>query len=693
MRTSSLLIAFLLPALALAAPQNLTAQFRSGQVFLSWDEDAGAAEYRVYRIPDASPSAAHLVAANLAVTVPKGFAANPILAELSLTTGEFGASGWASLTPPCIIGRNVIDGLNPDATGLATPVAENRNLVVLTTHAAGTYHYAVTSVAGGVEAKSLAAGANLSGPVAETVEIPEPVLIWQGTAKLARMYLQYVDIEKWNSRAYAQPYWVGIKSKPITAKSGSLELKLEGGDQHMRGAEDSVLEYDATARGVDIKVMPTEEWELWFGHSATFDYLNSGRVPATSGPIVNYTQARTMDFLQWMIQKSPYYSALIDTNKIVVRGSSNGGCGCLQFAFNFPDVFAFAHCLVPPTNILELNYGSGSYTKFFGEAASNLPVSFRGWRSGTVKAAFEGTPAPKWFNLEQMLLAKPGYQTPWIHVVHGGKDTDVRWPIQGRGYHTQMNASRRGFSGGVDGDGGHSNLGISATAQMLALRKNHSFPAFSNTRLNAALPLPETTEARNYTLNTHFIFSTPHFQVGGFRNIVDELNRWEIVVASNTAEDVADVTPRRLQAFDVTPGKVYRISNVAVANSATVYQTDSAVADADGLVTFKGITIRVGNQTTGGSRLIVTPVIPATVGSKTPVPGKAPRKGRLPRQGHRSGNLDPVLAGHDLFDASGRQNLFDSHGAKAEGALYFRYRGPGLAGQRRMDSPLPDPTR
>lgn len=692
MRSLILLVLSLLPTLASAAPQNISAAFRSGQVFLSWDEDAGAAEYRVYRISGGAPTAAQLIQANFAVTVPKGFADNPVLANLSLPTGEFGNSGWSSLTPPCIINRNVVNGLDPNATGLAAPVPANRNLVVLTTKAAGSYYYAVTSVAGGIESKSLAAGANLTGPVAETVEIPEPVLIWQGEAKLARMYLQYVDIEKWNSRAYAQPYWVGIKAKAISPKAGSLELRLEGGDQHMRGAANSVSEYDATARGVDLKVMPTEDWELWFGHSATFDYLNSGRVPATTGPIVNYTQARTMDFLQWMIHKSPYYSALIDTNKTVVRGSSNGGCGCLQFAFNFPDVFASAQCIVPPTNILELNYGSGTFTKYFGEAARNLPVSFMGWRSERVKAAFEGTPAPKWFNLEGMLLAQPGYQTPWIHVVHGGLDTDVRWPIQGRGYHTQLNASRRGHSGGVDGDGGHTNLGISPTAQVLALRKNHSFPAFSNAGLNAALPLPDKTEARNYTLNTHLIFSTPHFEVGGFRNIVDQLNRWEVVVASNTAEDVADVTPRRLQAFDVTPGKTYRIASVAVGNPATVYQSDSAVAGADGLVTFKGIKIRVGNQTTGGNRLVVTPVVPATAGSKAP--GKAPRKERVPRQGRRSRLMDPALAsGHDLFDASGRQNLFDSQGAKAEGALYFRQRGPGVAAPPRTDDQFPGLTR
>ncbi|MDB5103944.1 MAG: hypothetical protein JWP91_1633 [Fibrobacteres bacterium] len=606
-RFGALFIALALSGFA-DAPKNLTARFRSGQIFLTWDEDPEASGYKVYKIPGSLPSEADLTAGNMRVTVPKGFADNPILADLSKGAGPYGNSGWTDVTPACAITRNVVDGLDPADAGVAKPVPAGRNLVVLTSDGAGQYCYAVTSIIGGAEVRKIIAGTggNRAGPVSESVQDPEPVLIWQAASKAARMYLQYVDIEKYNSVRYAWPYWVGAKPG---VKNGLLELRLQGGDQHMQDARDSVTEFEALSRGVAVKVMPTEEWELWFGHSATYDYkANAGNPVADSGPIVNFSQARIMDFLHWMIEKGPY-AERIDTNRIVARGASNGGLGCLEFSFDYPDFFAFSECEIAPTNIQDNDYGSGRYDEFFGKPKQNLKVSFTGWRSEGLKRAYEGTTVDKWLNLEQMLLEKPGADLPWIHVAHGGRDQVVHWPEQGKSYYTNLNAARRGFCGGVDGGGGHTGPDIPAIAQLLTLRKNHSYPAFSNARANAALPLPDKPEVKPYVLNTHLMWSTPDFKVGGIQNSVDEPNRYEIVIASSQGNDIADITPRRLQKFKVAPGKTYFLANVSVNDDKSVFQTDTIVADPQGLLTFRNFMIKSGDGVSGGSRLVIKPQV------------------------------------------------------------------------------------
>jgi hypothetical protein len=588
-------------------PTDMAALFRSGQVFLTWTEDPAAESYNVYRVASGSVSPSDIRPENRVVNIPRDFSDNGIMRDLSEDNSPYGQSGWPRLDPPCTFSRNVLAPLDPAQSGSAVPVDDDTNMVVLTSKRAGTFSYAVVSVTGGRETVRVNAE-TVAGPVVESVQDPEPLLIWQGNARTARMYLQYTDLETVNSTAYAWPTWVGTRPTPPSDNSAVMELRLMGGDQHMRGAENSVSDYEFLDRNVRIKVMPTEDWQLWYGHSGTHRGPPDS-VPA-SGPVVNFTQARIMDFLKWMIQRSPDYRDQIDPERVVARGASNGGFGCLQFSFNYPDFFAFSECSVPPTNILAANYGGGSYNKFFG--APNDPdvtASFTGWRSEPLNTAFSGTTMTDWLNLEKMVLEHPERGLPWIHVVHGGRDGDISWPRFGKNYYTGLNAARHAFSGGLDGteSGDHTNASIDRPPQLRTLRRNNSFPAVSNAARNAPLPLPDAPESRKYELNSHILWSTPYYRVGGVQTLLDEPDRYEIVLASSKGDDVADVTPRRLQRFRMEPGRTYLMRNVAVNNPNTIYQTLSAQPDAQGLLTFRGFQIRAGDQTSGGSRLVIVP--------------------------------------------------------------------------------------
>lgn len=590
-----------------ASLKTVSAFVRSGQVFLTWPENNAAEGYNIYRVEASTVRAQDLVPQNLVVRVPRNSGENRVLRDLSEDTSAYGRSGWPRLDPPSQFTRNVIAPLDTSASGSASAVPPGTEMVVLTTKRPGRFSYAVASIVNGVERITLDSpqGIDVAGPLTEVVAQPEPVLIWQANTKAARIYLQYVDVEEFNSPHFAWPYWVGVRPQAVTDGHGLLEVYLSGGDQHMTDTANSVSEYEQLAYDVSVKVRPTEHWELWYGHSSS---ARPGDVPE-AGVIVNYTQARVMNFLRWMLERSPYYSAQADPNRVVMRGASNGGFGCLQFAFNYPDVFAFADCMVPPTKTLAMNYGGGAYDQYHGRSGdTRITASFLGWMSEPLNAQFSGTTMTDWLNLDEMVLRHPGRTLPWIHVRHGANDTVLGWPRFGQSFYTNLNSARHAFSGGLDGDGDHGYVGVARPEQLSSLRKNESFPAVSNSTVNASLPLPDDPpDSGLYLLNTHLLWSTPRNRVGGYQGMVDEAGRYELVLGSSRGDDIADVTPRRMQNFRVTPGARYVATNVAVNDPLTVYQSVVIVADADARLTFPGFQIKAASADSGGSRLVITP--------------------------------------------------------------------------------------
>jgi len=91
-------------------------------------------------------------------------------------------------------------------------------MFVVTSHENGTFYYALTAVTGGNKDKTVTSQ-NIAGPVNETVEPPEPLLMWQAAGKKARLYLQYIDLDSLKMREdykiNAWPYWVGLKKDNV----------------------------------------------------------------------------------------------------------------------------------------------------------------------------------------------------------------------------------------------------------------------------------------------------------------------------------------------------------------------------------------------------------------------------------------------------------------------------------------------
>ena len=178
----------------LLAASGLQVQHRSGQSFVTWQEDPGVTGegYHVYR------STSPITTANIG------------LAQ-KLT------SKWGALDDNT--SRHALTGVGAPANfviqDLGLPLSDDQGLFVYTlpTGGAGNAYYAVTEVISGVENQTLIAGSNsLSSPVLETVAVPQPVLVSTINDGHGRVYTQFMDYNNWNPtfQGYAYNYSVAL---------------------------------------------------------------------------------------------------------------------------------------------------------------------------------------------------------------------------------------------------------------------------------------------------------------------------------------------------------------------------------------------------------------------------------------------------------------------------------------------------
>jgi hypothetical protein len=597
------------PALGVTSTR-LKATARSGQVFLSWTEAPGATQYHVYR--DTAPltkttlSPKHRVA-----TVPQGSSRHMGL-ETIVKPDRRGRRLLSTTEPLFKVERYVVEPLAEDAVGNAKPLGADEGFVCLTTREAGTYHYAVTAVAGGAEDRTVGE-ANTAGPVAEKVATPTPLLIWQAAGKCARIYLQYRDLADWNdsmSNVYAFPYWIAVrKNHKPGPRAKALRVYLGGYSGRINGGN--------FARYCDVTIRTHEAGCWWWGFSATYQYdrrkyhHGSSSPRPTTGPMKNYVQARYIDFVRWVIAQ-PYYS--VDPEAVHTFGGSMGGVGSLLMLMDYPDVFAYGRAMVPPTNMLETKWQwlRNCEAKWGAGDDDGIKVDFHGPDAERLRAKYPDMTVHAFLNLEKRMALLEGDELPFIWAGSCGRDGSVNWPQQGRKFYTALNATRRAWAGGLIGHGGHFSMGgdgggLKFPRQLGTIRRNQSFPAFSNVSGNPKLPLPEKPERGYFHFNSQFIWSSPTYKVAGVQEQIDTAGRYEIVIASTAGDQTADVTCRRLQGFKPVPGRKYLLQNTEVNDPKKVLQSQTVTADRLGLVTFRQFQVKSGDRNRGGSRLIITP--------------------------------------------------------------------------------------
>ena len=562
---------------------TIDAFHRSGQTFLTWDETPGAVNYRIYR-HTALLDVAALGAQSPVAEVPQGSAIFWTERARALEPPyEDQFSGYRSLQ-----NYTITDGGPelPDETGLFVwTAAEN-----------GNFYYTVTTGTGDM--------IGTTGPISEQTAIPQSVLAWASPDGLSRVYTQFMDyanynptfdapragnsflglpnweeLEKTRTQQYAYNYWVGLPTPEMCGGSVPdvlpLVLEIEGWGSRYGVPPSSPWWCAVHIWGDD----PSQSW--YFGFSAMHDYHSDD--PVLSGPIVNYTETRLLAAVQETIARQA--SPAIDPQRVYVYGHSMGGTGTLALAERYPNVFAGGAASQPMLNFGTAQIWLPELESKWGAQALNLPIESRGPDAAHL-AKYNGTGVWDWQNLAGQLVARRGDDMALIAITHGTQDTVIDWQSVVRPAYAQFYAGNRAFIGEIyaidhtwTGFREHANWPFDA----MLLPRNESLPALANA--SGSLPaLPDSPGGYNMTLE----WSSSINNFAG--PITDQPEQWAVALRSLNGTQTVDVTPRRLQQFQVEPGRAYTWENTRLTDGALI-QSGTVQADADGLLTIVGFQV------------------------------------------------------------------------------------------------------
>ena len=598
---------------ALVQPTNFAAFHRSGQTFLTWTERGGLAgeSYRIYRHTQPI-HAGNLSAAARLYEVWEGSA--------NFYGNYYNDGSWQ----PRYAERVTI-------TNGGAPLAAGTGLLVWTLAAGdfgggttGTAYYAVTTVsAAGVENTSDFGPGNTLGPLAEGVAEPLPVATDRAIGGNGRVYIQFMDLRKWNptfhaphpgngflgmdaeapavrhALAYAYDYAVfapdcGTNPVPVT-----FSLHGWGG-----GSYGPVTGDPDPWDWCTYRIYPIDQSETWwFGFARSHDFRAGGEI-AAGDTIANCTEQRVLRMLRDLQRDPP--GPPVDTNRVYIYGQSMGGSGTLAFALRYPNVFAAAYASEPMTDYATSGDGGGDDWRGdveakWGARALNLPVALdapAGW-ADPLKAC-DGTGVWDWQNHRANAASRLGDDNAPFGVGHGTNDMVIEWPTQARPFYGPLDASRRCW-GGVVTDAGHSWLGFWGLPPTLA--PDNSLAPFMNFQVVRNETVPGLSRGSGD-------LASPPAATGGYHQDLEwsaSWHAWDGVpldsdtfwqISLRTTDETSrtvDVTPRRTQQFRLPPGAVANWQNRRAADNVQI-QAGTAVADAAGLVTASNVTVGAGGN-------------------------------------------------------------------------------------------------
>lgn len=584
-------VAELLESRQLLAASGLQVVHRSGQSFITWQEDSGVTGegYHVYR------SASPITTANV-------------------NQAQKLTSKWGPLDDRTSHHALTGDGApaNFVIQDLGTALTDNQGLFVYTIQAggAGSWYYAVTEVIGGNEGQTLTAGSNsLSSPIAESIVTPQPILVSQINAGHGRVYTQFMDYANWNPtfEGYAYNYSVALPVNYDPEIAWPMRLMPHAYGERYR--LESKSDYDWPV----IEVFPDDaggesghlnSW--WYGFAADHNYITNGEIP-TSGHIENFTEQR---LFQMMDQVRASFN--VDPEAIHIQGNSMGASGALALGMRYGDYFSWIFASLPMTNYATNPLFQSELESLWGTQASNLPVVNKGPYASRL-AKYNNTGVYDWMNLQQMVGTMRAEPMSLLMVGHGKLDDVIDWQTQGLPIVAALNNAHVAFTAENRGNWDHTWMGFdyqndamfSANGERTdwIFRKDSSLIAFSNASGSGPLVSPPTgTDYYNVDLD----WSVPWNNFGAA--IIDSSTQFAVTLRSRAGVQTADVTPQRTAVFKATPGQTVTWQNINVSTS-QVMQSGSVMADSVGLVTVPGVQI----LTDSGNRLVLNRATSPTV--------------------------------------------------------------------------------
>lgn len=531
---------------------SITAIHQSGQTFIYWpDADSKApVTYKVY-CSDKPITSSRLSSAELIATdVPAGSGTDFIASRIATKEKRTEAPKGFVIRP------------------LGLPLTTGCSLYVHTAEKSGEAYYAVADNAEGNGQGYLRS----IGPVRETVAPPEPMLESVDalpSGRIARTYIHWSDKNIAYREGIPYKFVVTFGKEVKSSTPAPMALAIHAYSGYATSNEGWGQDFIVLCPDDFTKGLPFDAYDWWYGYNS-----NLGG-DLTKGVNVNYAERRLLQNMDFVRRKWN-----IDPNRIYLRGSSMGGTGTVAFGLRHPEIFAAIFANVPQVNPAMDNIGwsQQNIEKYCGTRAEAIKTN-------------EGDNVWDRLNMTKF-VGEHHEDLPFLRTINSREDNVLKWP-QIPPLLKALNDNRHGFISGW-GLGGHNIQASQVPAvvkdfDILKLRRDVSFPAFSNSSLNDD---PGNGDPKDGTVTG---------QMGGgfdWTILADTHDAWEAdikVLVEGKAVAVTDLTPRRLQQFKPKAGERYQWSNTD--STGKVYQSGIVTADKWNLITLPKIEVSsAGNK-------------------------------------------------------------------------------------------------
>lgn len=470
-----LLVLLSFPLAAQAAPVGLKAFCRSGQTFLTWQED-GADWYYVYASDTPIEKTAGL---NWIAKIPKGSNHFRFLhADPNNENRNTKDTKLANL----LNGQKWAERIQiEDAPDASKGLPDGTGLFVRTIKNEGTTYYAVTS-AEGADAKQ---GDNaLAAGVQEKIGTPGATLAFKD--KNQHWFVFFSDFEVWNPtrvddhmEGYAHVFNASIPAK--VSDPAPLSVKLHA----YTAWKDVFMPYSfPIGDGVTIAMFDYNlTW--WFGSVEGLKEVDDKK-EAKGERVVNYTEQRLLQAIRWVISNPPNFPAKIDPLRVHVFGGSMGGSGTNHVTLKNGDLVASGHAskgytnwaipktVNPFTQAFRENTFWPDFEKKYGSFEANLPTSLRG-----EKRVYDLLDLKTW-------VSDSAIETPYLDSGHGTIDAVIPfWGIAE--YWDALAAGKHPYAVGWDMADHAGDLGSGSKMRWFQLERDETLPAMRNASCDSPL--------------------------------------------------------------------------------------------------------------------------------------------------------------------------------------------------------------
>ncbi|MFN8619249.1 MAG: prolyl oligopeptidase family serine peptidase [Chloroflexota bacterium] len=596
-------------------PSDLQVVHRSGQTFLTWTEVPGITRerYRIYR-------------ADAPIVDPESDA------TLIGVVGEGSSRLWSE--------RVQVDGTWQPRTGIdhvAVPrpdpeLGPDEGVFVWTPDRAdlggdgsGRAWYAVVTE----DRTGYRSAPALTGPVAERVGTPRPILAGTLQGGLVRQQITWMDLHEWNPTFDAPgpandflglpPDMPGVRD--ALAYAYLSVIALPGPDDcpdrivprvlpvaiRLHGRTGATLPPNLDSAGrcwIEIRLTDPRD-TAWFGFGETTDYRTTDR-PDPDDRIASFTEARVMQAVHDLL-RDPELSARVDPQRVYVFGGSMGGTGTLALALRYPNVFAQAYAWIPVTDWSDPDLGTdpAGVLAAWGPPNENLPIHLVGDPADLAMIRDdEGEGVWSHEDLVRALVKHPEREAVPFGVAVGRLDDVATFRSQGAPLFPALEGAQRAYSG-VILDTGHHDLSWEGLPPTLGTINGSPFRQLRAIRDETVPGIAEPSSIDDWPPTTprgihdQIAWSASWWPWAGAP--VDEPARWSMALRSlDGSAHAITVTPRRLQRFQVDEGATYAWS-VRGLGDGTVVDQGITIADPGGLL---AVPVTV---TPGGVRVEIVP--------------------------------------------------------------------------------------